>query len=108
MDALATVLLRRRASVVLPPAAGLPAAASPTNGEAWVAAFEADLAERGWLLDAALRRRFAALDPKGRLRWADWVLATADAMVGADRDHVPLFRSFPETPANPQRLYVER
>ncbi|MFB9178026.1 MXAN_6230/SCO0854 family RING domain-containing protein [Dactylosporangium sucinum] len=104
MDALATLLLRRADAVGLPPAAPRP----PADGDAWVTALEADLARQGWLLDAGLRARFAALDPAVRLRWADWVQAVADELVGADRDHVPLFRRFPDTPRDPVQEYVER
>ncbi len=42
--------------------------------------FEADLAARGWLLDAPLRRRFARLDPATRNRWADWICAVTDEL----------------------------
>ncbi|MFI5914274.1 MXAN_6230/SCO0854 family RING domain-containing protein [Dactylosporangium sp. NPDC051541] len=137
MDALATVLLRRAGAVPLPqPATSAngqstneqSANAHTTNaqstnahgtdvqsaygrsgdGDAWVEALEADLAGRGWLLAPSLRQRFAELDPGTRLRWADWVAAIADESTGADRDHVPLFRNFPDTPENPRRLYVER
>jgi hypothetical protein len=104
MDALATVLLRR-AGLVAPPA---PEVSAPADGDAWVGAFEADLAARGWLLAPALRRRLAGLEAGARLRWADWMCAVADETVGADRDHVPLFRDFPDTPADPERLFVER
>ncbi|WP_344610083.1 RING finger family 4 domain-containing protein, partial [Dactylosporangium salmoneum] len=104
MDALATVLLRRAGAVPLP----APAAAPPADGPEWVAALEADLARRGLLLAPPLRARFAALDPAGRLRWADWVCAVEDQRTGADRDHVPLFRGFPDTPADPGALFVDR
>ncbi|WP_238011158.1 MXAN_6230/SCO0854 family RING domain-containing protein [Dactylosporangium sp. AC04546] len=104
MDALATLLLRRAGAVCLPPAAPRP----PADGDVWVTALEADLARQGWVLDAGLRARFAALDPAVRLTWADWVQAVADELVGADRDHVPLFRRFPDTPRNPAEEYVER
>jgi hypothetical protein len=103
MDALATVVLRRVGAVALPASTEAPA-----DGAAWVVAFEADLAARGWLLDPALRRGFARLDEATRTLWADWVLAVADEAVGADRDHVPLFRAFPNTPAEPEALFVER
>jgi hypothetical protein len=103
MDALATVVLRRVGAIALPAST-----ASPADGPAWVAAFEADLAARGWLLGPSLRRGFAGLDAAVRTRWADWVLAVADEMVGADRDHVPLFRAFPDTPVAPEALFVER
>ncbi|MEV7987353.1 MXAN_6230/SCO0854 family RING domain-containing protein [Micromonospora sp. NPDC085948] len=104
MDAVATVVLRRIGAVPLPTAGSQ----TPADGPAWVTALEADLAARGWLLDAALRERFASLDPLTRMRWADWLSAVADEVVGADRDHVPLFRRFPDTPTAPEALYVER
>ncbi|GHJ43654.1 hypothetical protein Cs7R123_09960 [Catellatospora sp. TT07R-123] len=105
MDALATVLLRRAGAVALPQdAAGQP----PADGDQWVRAFEADLAARGWLLDPALRRRFAALAAPTRLSWADWMSAVADEAVGADREHAPLFRDFPDIPVSPDSLYVQR
>ncbi|MEU2170703.1 MXAN_6230/SCO0854 family RING domain-containing protein [Micromonospora chersina] len=104
MDALARILLRRAGAVALPS----PLAAPPADGDAWVASLEADLAAMGWLLDVAIRRRFALLDPVTRMRWADFVCAVTAELVGADREHVPLFRSFPDTPADTDRLYVER
>ncbi|HET7488648.1 MAG TPA: MXAN_6230/SCO0854 family RING domain-containing protein [Acidimicrobiales bacterium] len=103
MDALATALLRRTGRVFLPEPPPPPA-----DGGRWVRALEADLAERGWLLDAGARGRLAALDPTERTRWGDWLLAAADQAVGAHRVHLPLFRSFPGTPADPDRLFVER
>ena len=103
MDATATVVLRRVGAVALPASTEPPA-----DGTLWVTALEADLAARGWLLEPPLRQAFASLDETTRARWADWVLAVADEMVGADREHVPLFRSFPHTPANPEKLFVER
>ncbi|MET8832485.1 MXAN_6230/SCO0854 family RING domain-containing protein [Micromonospora sp. NPDC004540] len=104
MDALATILLRRAGAVALP----APAAAPPADGDAWVANLEADLAATGWLLDAAIRQRFVLLDPVTRMRWAEFVCAVTTELVGADREHVPLFRRFPDTPADTDRLYVER
>jgi hypothetical protein len=71
MDALATVVLRRLGAIALPASA-----ASPADGPAWVAALEADLAARGWLLDPSLRRGFAGLDaatgPDGRTGSWPW------------------------------------
>ncbi|WP_051367126.1 MXAN_6230/SCO0854 family RING domain-containing protein [Hamadaea tsunoensis] len=104
MDAVATVLVRRLNAVMLPDAA-VPA---PADGGEWVVLLETDLADRGLLLDAPLRARFAGLAADVRNRWGDWLLATADAATGADREHLPLYRAFPNTPAEPQALFVSR
>ncbi|MCP2324044.1 hypothetical protein HDA40_002551 [Hamadaea flava] len=103
MDALATVLVRRLSRVSLP--AG---SAAPEDAEPWVSTLEADLAERGWLLDARLRARFTELTAHTRMLWADWLLALADEWSGADRRHLPLYRQFPDTPAEPAAVFVNR
>lgn len=104
MDALATVLLRRRRRVYLPSYDG----GRLAGDEEWVRVVETDLAERGWLLDCAARKRLSGLDRVARTQWADWLLASADHAVGADRRHTPLFLSFPDTPRNVDQLFVER
>ncbi|WP_305782472.1 MXAN_6230/SCO0854 family RING domain-containing protein [Symbioplanes lichenis] len=104
MDAVATVLVRRTAQVTLPAHEDQ----APGDGPAWVTALEADLALRGRLLGADLRAAAATLPPVVRTAWADWLLATLDAEVGADRDLTPLYRRFPDTPADPSAVYVER
>ncbi|MEU7919403.1 MXAN_6230/SCO0854 family RING domain-containing protein [Micromonospora zamorensis] len=103
MDALAVVLLRRTARVAV-----LNHGAAPGDGGAWVAAFEADLADRGWLLRDDLRTAAARLPAAVRVRWADWLLATIDELVGADRLMLPLYRSFPDTPRDVEAVYVRR
>ncbi|HWL35312.1 MAG TPA: MXAN_6230/SCO0854 family RING domain-containing protein [Frankiaceae bacterium] len=102
MDTLATLLLSRRRRLHLPPG-------DATGDDGFVDSLEVDLAERGWVLDAAAREAFASLRGPLRTAWADWLLATLDAETGADRPHVPLFRRFPDTtPENTAALYVER
>ena len=103
MDALATVLLRRAGRVVLPADHGQPAA----DGAEWLLTFETDLVGRGWLLDPPLRARFVSLAPDVRTRLADWVLAVADELVGADRPHVPLHRDFPRV-RHEAGAYIDR
>lgn len=103
MDALAVVLLRRTGRVVVtgrddPPADGL----------AWMATLEADLADRGWLMRDDLRVAASRLPVTVRLRWADWLLATVDEFVGADRPMIPLYRSFPDTPRDVEAVFVRR
>ncbi|MEV0716484.1 hypothetical protein, partial [Asanoa sp. NPDC050611] len=92
MDPLAVVL--RRTGLVSVVGAGDP----QPDGPAWVAAIEADLADRGWVMRGDLRTAAAALPPTIRVRWADWLLATVDELVGADRTMLPLYRAFPDTP----------
>ncbi|GAA2586324.1 hypothetical protein GCM10010435_75680 [Winogradskya consettensis] len=104
MDPLAVVLLRRTSRVAI--TAGT--ADGPADGGAWVAALEADLAGRGWLLRNDLRLAAARLPATVRVQWADWLLATVDELVGADRPMLPLYRSFPDTPRNPEAVYVRR
>jgi len=103
MDPLAVVLLRRTAKVAV--FASGPAA---PDGVAWAGALEADLADRGWLLHHELRSAAVRLPPPLRVRWADWLLATVEEMVGADRTMLPLYRSFPDTPRNPEAVFVRR
>jgi hypothetical protein len=103
MDSLAVVLLRRTAKVTAAGSADLPA-----DGPAWAGALEADLADRGWLLHHDLRATAARMSRPLRNQWADWLLATVEEMVGADRTMVPLYRSFPDTPRNPEAVYIRR
>ncbi|MFI7218852.1 MXAN_6230/SCO0854 family RING domain-containing protein [Micromonospora maritima] len=103
MDALAVVLLRRTGRV---PAVGT--TEPPSDGTAWVAALEADLADRGWVLRHALRVVASRLPAALRVRWADWLLAAVDDLVGADRPMLPLYRAFPNTPHDVEALYVRR
>ncbi|MGC4789591.1 MXAN_6230/SCO0854 family RING domain-containing protein [Micromonospora sp. DT178] len=103
MDPLAGVLLRRTGRVAV-----VGTGPAPADGAAWVAALEADLAGRGWLLRDDLRTAAARLPASVRVRWADWLLATIDEMVGADRPMLPLYRSFPDTPRDIEAVYVRR
>lgn len=105
MDRLASVLLRRRKLVALPRGGAEPDQGAADEG--WVRSLETDLVERGWLLSAELRAALSGLDPMVRLGWSDWLLAAADESVGADRDHVPLFRTFPDVPESLDSMYID-
>ncbi|WP_447040274.1 MXAN_6230/SCO0854 family RING domain-containing protein [Streptomyces sp. DSM 118878] len=88
---LAGLLLRRRQSVYVSGGAGRSA-----ETDAAVVVLEAELADRGYVLTAPLRRALTAL-PLRRLREAGLgLLSDADAHLGADRQHAPLFRNFPQ------------
>ena len=104
MDRLSSTLLRRLQRVYLPP----DESEAPEDGQDWVRVLETDLADRGWLLDKAVRDRLSRSDRVTRTQWADWLLAVADQSVGAHQVHVPLFRSFPEIPRDLDRLFVDR
>ncbi|MFI7547042.1 MXAN_6230/SCO0854 family RING domain-containing protein [Actinoplanes sp. NPDC049599] len=103
MDPLAVVLLRRTAKVVAGPSGD-----ELHDGTAWVGALEADLVERGRLLHRDLRAAAARMPRTSRTRWADWLLAALDEQVGADREMVPLYRSFPDTPQHTEAVYIRR
>ena len=101
----ARVLLRRRATVYVPVVDGPVRAASVPGVEL----LETDLVERGWLLSVPLREALIRLDAADLAGVGAALLADADALLGADRPHVPLFRSFPTgTPANTLAFFVDR
>jgi hypothetical protein len=103
MDSLAAVLLRRTGQL------HLPVSAEPPGHPGFADHLEIDLAERGWVMDPVARAAFEAMPEPARTAWADWLLATVEAEVGADVPHVPLFRRFPDTtPADTVGLLVER
>jgi hypothetical protein len=100
------VLLRRRATVYVDVA---PSATVIRESEPGVELLETDLVERGWLLSVPLREALVRLDPADLAGLGATLIADADTLLGADRPHVPLFRSFPTgTPANTLGYYVDR
>ncbi|MER0476856.1 MXAN_6230/SCO0854 family RING domain-containing protein [Streptomyces sp. Edi2] len=102
---LSAVLLSRRGAVYLPAPAGKPG----LEAQAGVALLEADLLERGYLLSAGLSKALAGLDTHALTAQGRALLADIDHALGADRDHTPLFRGFPEsTPKDTLAFYVER
>ncbi|MFK4221877.1 MXAN_6230/SCO0854 family RING domain-containing protein [Streptomyces sp. NPDC019890] len=101
---LAAVLLLRRGAVYLPAPA---AAADPAGGG--VPLLEADLVDRGYLLAPPLRAAFAALDAPTLGAVGRELLDDMDSALGADREHVPLLRGFPDsTPHDTYAHYVDR
>lgn len=90
-DDLAALLLRRRQSVHVPSGAGRSA-----ETDAGVVVLEAELADRGHLLTAPLRRALTALSVPGLAATGMKLLADVDALMGSDRHHAPLFRRFPD------------
>jgi len=106
-DTPARVLLRRRGQIFLPyrPSAGTVEPASLPG----VDLLEADLVDRGWLLAPALRVALTQLDPTELVAVGSLLLADVDALIGADRPHVPLFRNFPTSvPSDTFAFFVDR
>ncbi|KOU43232.1 MXAN_6230/SCO0854 family RING domain-containing protein [Streptomyces sp. WM6378] len=107
---LAAVLLSRRGSVYLN--APTPTSARSTSAFdtlAGITLLEADLLERGYLLSANLRQALADGTEAQLITAGRALLADIDAALGADRDHTPLFRGFPDsTPADTLAVYVDR
>lgn len=103
MDTAATVLLRRTRTAHLPdPADG------PTVDPSRVAVLEGDLVVRGWIPTARLRDALGHLDRATFGMVGDWLLATLTATTAEDRDHVPLFRAFPDVPASVHDRIADR
>ncbi|MFH8749521.1 RING finger family 4 domain-containing protein [Streptomyces rimosus] len=106
---LAAVLLSRRGAVYLPAATAGDTARPTVDGLAGVSLLEADLLERGYLMSAGLRQALSVLDPRALTAAGRALLADLDHALGADRDHSPLFRGFPETtPADTGAFSIDR
>ncbi|WP_198351797.1 hypothetical protein [Streptomyces typhae] len=95
VDELAALLLRRRQSVqVAGPDEGAQGAGT-ADARAAVVVLEAELADRGHLLTAPLRRALTGLPAAALAATGMRLLADVDALLGSDRTHAPLFGSFP-------------
>ncbi|MEV2252558.1 MXAN_6230/SCO0854 family RING domain-containing protein [Streptomyces sp. NPDC050147] len=90
-DDLAGLLLRRGQSVNVPSGVGRSAETA-----AAVVVLEAELADRGHLLTAPLRRALTGLSVTDLAATGMKLLADVDALMGSDRHHAPLFRRFPD------------
>ncbi|MFE0464738.1 hypothetical protein ACFW1A_36340, partial [Kitasatospora sp. NPDC058965] len=103
---LGSFLLRRRGGVCVPEGDLLPAADPwSTRG---LLALDADLARRGYLLTSQLRRTLARLAPTRLADLGDGLLTRIDHLLGADREHVPLFRRFPDAVPDHAHLFYTR
>lgn len=101
-----SVLLRRLRTVYVDQPGPRPGDASTAEG---LVALEAELLDRGFAPDPALRAALAWLGPAGLADAGRRLLGALDAELGADRPHMPLFRSFPASvPDDTFGLYVDR
>jgi hypothetical protein len=114
-DALAAVLLRRQrlvAAALLTPSVRRSAwqwIRRPLTIQAGLGALQAELIQRGFLLSVTLYRHCAGLTAMALSGLGRNLLDLLDAELGADADHVPLFRGFPESvPGNTETFYVDR
>ncbi|MEV6195189.1 MXAN_6230/SCO0854 family RING domain-containing protein [Streptomyces sp. NPDC051920] len=106
MSVLSSVLLRRLRTVYVDQAGPRPGDPATTEG---LVALEAELLDRGFAPAAPLRAALAWLGPAGLADAGGTLIRQIDAELGADRTHMPLFRSFPASvPDDTFRLYVDR
>ncbi|MFF3942038.1 MXAN_6230/SCO0854 family RING domain-containing protein [Streptomyces phaeofaciens] len=106
MSVLASVLLRRLRTVYVDQAGPRPGDPSTDQG---LCALEAELLDRGFAPDARLRAALAWLGPAGLADAGRQLIAHIDAELGADRTHMPLFRSFPASvPDDTFQLWIDR
>ncbi|MBT2539595.1 hypothetical protein J7E99_02440 [Streptomyces sp. ISL-44] len=106
MPELSTVLLRRLHTVYVDQAGPRPGD-PPTAGG--LTALEAELLDRGHALTAPLRAALAWLGPTGLAQAGTQLVRDIDTLLGADRTHMPLFRSFPASvPDDTHGLWADR
>ncbi|CAM5354891.1 MXAN_6230/SCO0854 family RING domain-containing protein [Streptomyces aurantiogriseus] len=106
MSVLASVLLRRLRTVYVDQAGPRPGDPSTDEG---LVALEAELLDRGFAPNAQLRAALAWLGPAGLADAGRQMIAHIDAELGADRTHMPLFRSFPASvPDDTFQLWIDR
>ncbi|MCX5014662.1 hypothetical protein OG765_27260 [Streptomyces sp. NBC_00555] len=106
MPELSTVLLRRLHTVYVDQAGPRPGDPPTAAG---LTALEAELLDRGHALTAPLRAALAWLGPTGLAQAGTQLVRDIDTLLGADRTHMPLFRSFPASvPDDTHGLWVDR
>ncbi|MFE2344258.1 RING finger family 4 domain-containing protein, partial [Streptomyces sp. NPDC059431] len=106
MPELSTVLLRRLHTVYVDQAGPRPGDASTAEG---LMALEAELLDRGFALTSSLRSALAWLGPTGLAAAGGQLIGDIDILLGADRTHMPLFRTFPASvPDDTYALWVDR
>ncbi|MFE7097174.1 MXAN_6230/SCO0854 family RING domain-containing protein [Streptomyces erythrochromogenes] len=106
MPELSTVLLRRLHTVYVDQAGPRPGDPSTAEG---LTALEAELLDRGFALTAPLRSALAWLGPAGLAAAGTSLVRDIDVLLGADRTHMPLFRTFPASvPDDTHALWLDR
>lgn len=106
MPELSTVLLRRLHTVYVDQAGPRPGDPPTAAG---LTALEAELLDRGHALTAPLRAALAWLGPTGLAQAGTQLVRDIDTLLGADRTHMPLFRSFPASvPDDTHGLWADR
>jgi hypothetical protein len=106
LSVLSSVLLRRLRTVYVDQAGPRPGDPATTEG---LTALEAELLDRGFAPTAQLRAALSWLGPAGLADAGGSLIRQIDAELGADRTHMPLFRSFPASvPDDTFALYVDR
>ncbi|MFE2412175.1 MXAN_6230/SCO0854 family RING domain-containing protein [Kitasatospora sp. NPDC059408] len=104
---LGSFLLRRRGALAVAPGELLPSA-DPWSVRGLVA-LDADLVRRGYVLTTQLRAALSRLAPVRLAELGDGLLARIDHLLGADREHLPLFRRFPDAvPDHAHVLYTRQ
>jgi hypothetical protein len=108
MDSIRTLLLARTHTVVLDPDRIASAATRPTR-DVDVEKFEDELAQLGYVMSLDLAMTIRRLPFQAILELRTWITATLEKSLGANRPHVPLFRSFPgAVPGDASSLYLRR
>ncbi|MDT7847154.1 MXAN_6230/SCO0854 family RING domain-containing protein [Streptomyces justiciae] len=106
MSVLSSVLLRRLRTVYVDQAGPRPGDPSTAPG---LVALEAELLDRGFAPTAELHAALAWLGPAGLADAGKQLIRHVDAELGADRTHMPMFRSFPASvPDDTFQLFVDR
>ncbi|MFI8532491.1 MXAN_6230/SCO0854 family RING domain-containing protein [Streptomyces aquilus] len=106
MSVLSSVLLRRLRTVYVDQAGPRPGDPSTAPG---LVALEAELLDRGFAPTAELHAALAWLGPAGLADAGKQLVRHIDAELGADRTHMPMFRSFPASvPDDTFQLFVDR
>ncbi|MFF2074656.1 MXAN_6230/SCO0854 family RING domain-containing protein [Kitasatospora sp. NPDC058162] len=103
---LGSFLLRRRGAVAVAPGESL-SSADPWSARGLLA-LDADLVRRGYLLTTQLRSALARLAPVRLAELGDGLLARIDHLLGADREHLPLFRRFPDAVPDHAHVFYSR
>jgi hypothetical protein len=108
MDRLRTLLLARTHVVVMDPDAVADAATRPARGSD-IDKLEDELAQLGYVLSLDLAMTLRRLPFQAMQELRGWIHDTLAKQIGANRPHVPLYRSFPEgVPADTRATYLKR